>query len=98
MQNGVIALLLNYEEKLPYFLNIIREKEGRINLEVLARVYIALNMYEPLKEKVDTLPEYIRTMVESGESHIEKDKRCFKALKEAYPLWECKCCGTKFEE
>ncbi len=98
MQNGVIALLLNYEEKLPYFLNIIREKEGRINLEVLARAYIALNMYEPLKEKADTLPEYIRVMVEAGESHVEKDKRCFNVLKEAYPMWECKCCGTKFRE
>ncbi len=98
MQDHVLALLLNYKDKLPYFLNIIKEKEGKINLEILTRVYIALNVFEPLKERIDVLPDHLKAMVETGESHIERDKLCFKALSGIYKLWECQCCGSLYEE
>ena len=95
--NHVVAFLLNYKDKLPYFLNIIREKEGSFNLEILVRAYLELNVFEPLKERVEKLPVHLRAMVEAGESHVSKDKLCFDALKEVYKLWECKCCGASYK-
>ncbi len=98
MHNHVLAMMLNYKDKLPYFLNIIREKEGRIDLEILTRLYVSLNVFEPLREKIDSLPDHLKALVKSAESHIEEEKICFKVLSDNYELWECKCCGARYKE
>lgn len=91
IQNEVLAILHQDEEKLTKILDIIREKQESINTEVLVRIYIKLSLFTQIKPLLDKVSEPLKLIAFSSESHRDIDKTCGELLQKLYKPWVCSC-------
>lgn len=91
IQNEVLAILHQEEEKLTKIMDIIREKQESINTEVLVRIYIKLSLFTQIKPLLDKVSEPLKLIAFSSESHRDTDKTCGEILQKFYKLWVCSC-------
>ncbi len=95
LQNEVFSMMSNNEILLTKLLDTIEQYRDAINLEVLARIYIKLNMISKLQEIESNLNEPLQTIVKMHINHSKEAKTCKDILLELYKSWEC-VCGIRY--
>jgi uncharacterized integral membrane protein len=91
IQNKVLAILHQDEERLTQIMDIIREKQESINPEVLVSIYIKLSLFTQIKPLLDKVSEPLKLIAISSESHRDLDKTCGEMLQKLYKPWVCSC-------
>ncbi len=91
IQDEVLLMASNKEILLTKLLDTIEQYRDVINLEVLARIYIKLNMISKLQQIESNLKEPLQTIVKMHINHSKEAKTCKDTLLELYKPWECVC-------
>ncbi len=91
IHNEVIGLLLSKEDALTKLVDIIEERKDEIEPQILAMVYMRLNMMGRLKDMENSLRGPIGVIAKLHTSHTPECKSCKELLLELYKLWQCEC-------
>ncbi|MFN3813028.1 MAG: DUF1049 domain-containing protein [Aquificaceae bacterium] len=91
LQNQVFMVLSRREEHLANIIDILRERGDHLQPDVLARLYMKLNILTQLKDMLDKLSEPLKLMALTMESHRDVDRLCNDVVSGLYKPWVCTC-------
>lgn len=91
LQNQVFMVLSRKEEHLAKLIDVLRERGNHLQPDVLARLYMRLNLLTQLKDMLDKLPEPLKLMALTMESHRDADRLCNEVVSDLYKPWVCTC-------
>ncbi len=91
LQNQVFMVLSRKEEHLAKLIDVLRERGNHLQPDVLARLYMRLNLLTQLKDMLDKLPEPLKLMALTMESHRDTDRLCNEVVSDLYKPWVCTC-------
>lgn len=87
----IIWNLLEEETALTKLFDLIQSKADLISPDILALVYIKLNLFSKAKELEEKISTPIKALLHSAVSHRKEDKYCLQSLWEFLKPFECSC-------
>ena len=90
-QEDVLWNLLEDQATLTKLLDTVESKKDMISPDVLAMVYIRLNLLSKAKELEEGLSDPIKALLYSTLSHKDQDKYCLASIKELLKPFVCSC-------
>lgn len=95
-QREVLWNLLEREEVLAKLLPAIDARSKDIDPDLLAMVYIRLNLFSKAKELEESLSTPLKALLYSSQSHREMDRYCTQSIKELFRPFAC-ICGSLYD-
>ena len=90
-QEDVLWNLSEDQSTLTKLLDIVESKKDMISPDILAMVYIKLNLLSKAKELEESLSDQMKALLYSTLSHKDQDKYCLTSIKHLLKPFVCSC-------
>lgn len=93
MQNEALLVIISKNLLTPEVIEKVEENRDKVDVSVLALLYLSVGMYEKFNELKDYLPAPIKNLTSKG---YGEDRECYRELLSLVRLLECEECGKEY--